>query len=170
MSSLQLQRQDHEGDIGSDAQRGQDDDDIATGAEPLLPDAVGADLVEELAIALLATVGADEEHAGAVDGEQGADGVELGGEDLEHDEREGELRERRADVRALEGALCRAHFDQLVVGEVDRARAVQAQAELVFGVARLQRARQTPGQSILIHGSVVAMETVRMGTGGLSLR
>ena len=49
---------------------------------------------------------------GAVDGEEGADGVELRGEDLEDDEGEGELREGRAHVGALEGALGGADLDE----------------------------------------------------------
>ena len=70
-----------------------------------MEDAVAGLCGEELAVALVATVDGDEEDGGAVDGEEGADGVELGGEDLEDDEGEGELAEGGAHVGALKGAL-----------------------------------------------------------------
>ena len=60
---------------------------------------------EELAVALVAAVDGDEEDGGAVDGEEGADGVELGREDLEDNEGEGELAEGGPHVGALKGAL-----------------------------------------------------------------
>ena len=85
-----------------------------------------ANLREELLVALLPTQEAGEQHAGAVYGEEGADAVELAREDLEHDEREAELRERGAHVGAFERALEGAHFDKLVVGEDHGAGAVHA--------------------------------------------
>lgn len=137
-SCLQLEGQNQQTDICSDAQRGEHDDDIATGAEPLPPQAIIAQLVEELFVPLLSPVRADEQDAGTIHGEQRADGVEFRGEDLEDDEREGELRQRGPDVGAFEGALGRTHFDQLVVGQVDGPRAVHAQTVLVLCVAWLR--------------------------------
>ncbi len=91
-----------------------------TEAAGVVPLAVGAGrggalallAVEELAVAFVAAVDGDEQDGGAVAGQQGADGVELGGEDLEHDEGEGELRECGTHIGALEGALGRADLDQ----------------------------------------------------------
>ena len=60
---------------------------------------------EELAVALVPAVDGDEEDSGAVDGEEGANGVEFGREDLEDDEGKGELAEGGARVGAFEGAL-----------------------------------------------------------------
>lgn len=90
-SSLQFQGQHQQTDISGDTEGGQDDDDIATGPESLPAQAIFAQLIEELLVALLSAIGTDKQHTSAVDGKQRADGVELGGEDLEHDEREGEL-------------------------------------------------------------------------------
>lgn len=95
--------------------------------------AVLPNLGEELAVTLLAAEEADDEHAGAVDGEQGPDAVELGGEDLEDDEGEGELRQRRADVGPLERPLGSAHVDDLVLGQGDGAGSVHAQPIPVSG-------------------------------------
>jgi hypothetical protein len=52
--------------------------------------------VEELAVPFVAAVDGHEQDGQAVDGKQGADGVELRGEDLEDDEGEAELRQCRA--------------------------------------------------------------------------
>lgn len=67
---------------------------------------------EELAVALVAAVYGYEHDGGAVDGKEGADGVELGREDLEDDEGEGELAEGGAHVGALEGALGGPDLDE----------------------------------------------------------
>lgn len=55
-----------------------------------------------------------EEDTGAVDGEQGADTIELGREDSQNDESEGELRQRRADVCPFERPLGGPDFNQLL--------------------------------------------------------
>ena len=123
-SSRQPVRQDHEGDVRAETERGQQRDAVAAGAE-LVPDddapapaaaavrlGVGLLPVEELAVALVAAEDGDEHDGGAVDGEEGADGVELGREDLEDDQSERELRQRRPHVRPLEGALGGADLDQ----------------------------------------------------------
>lgn len=77
-----------------------------------MDDAVGGLGGEELALALIAAVDGDEEDGGAIGGEEGADGVELRGEDLEDDERKGELPEGGAHVGALKGALGGADLDE----------------------------------------------------------
>jgi hypothetical protein len=87
---------------------------------------------------LLPAQDAREQDARAVHGEQRADGVELGREDLEHDERKRELPDGGADVGALEGALRRPDLDQLGPGQHDGARAVQAQVVSVCGMAALE--------------------------------
>lgn len=48
-------------------------------------------MAEELAVALVTAVDGDQHDSGTVDGEESADGVELGGEDFKNDEGEGEL-------------------------------------------------------------------------------
>ncbi|TFB00297.1 hypothetical protein CCMA1212_007962 [Trichoderma ghanense] len=83
---------------------------------------------EELAVALVAAPDGDKQDGGAKGGEEGADAVELLGEDLEDDEGEGEDAEGGAHVGAFEGALGGADFDEsgeLVSDEVldDDARA-----------------------------------------------
>lgn len=67
---------------------------------------------EELPMTFVAAVHGDEHDGGAVDGEEGADGVELGGEDFEDDEGEGELAEGGPHVGAFEGALGGADLDE----------------------------------------------------------
>ncbi|KKA20504.1 hypothetical protein T310_5492 [Rasamsonia emersonii CBS 393.64] len=131
---VEVQRQADQTGIRGDAQGRQHDDGVAAGAELAAMQAVVVDLAEELAVALLAAEQADQEHAGAVDGEQGADAVELGGEDLEHDQGERELGQGGAYVGALEGTLGGAHLDHLVRGEHGRAGAVHAQAVAVGGM------------------------------------
>ncbi|KAI9774820.1 MAG: hypothetical protein M1840_000036 [Geoglossum simile] len=68
----------------------------------------------------------EERHGRAVERKQRADAVELGREDLEHHQRKAELRDGRADVGALEGALRRPHLDELRRCEADAARSVRA--------------------------------------------
>lgn len=69
---------------------------------------------EELAVALVAAVDGDEEDGGAKGGEEGADGVELLGEDFENNEGEGEEAEGGSHVGALKGSLGGADFDESV--------------------------------------------------------
>lgn len=86
---------------------------------------------------MLAAEQTSEEDAGAVDCEQSTNGVEFGGEDLEHDEGKGELADCGADIGALESSLCCANLDQLIAGEDDGAGAVQMQTVSVCGVTAL---------------------------------
>ena len=62
---------------------------------------------------LLAPEQADEQDAGTVDCKQGADGVELGSENLQHDEGKGELADGCAHVGAFKRPLCCADLNQL---------------------------------------------------------
>lgn len=73
---------------------------------------------EELAISLMSPVDGCQCNARPVRGEQRSNGVELGAEDAQHDEGEGELAECSAHVGAFEGALSGADFDELRVGDV----------------------------------------------------
>lgn len=145
-SADKLPGQNKQGRVGSEAQAGEQGDAVARGAKPLGGRLVGVGRVavaggvdvgrgeEELAVALVAAVDGDEHDGGAVDGEEGADGVELGREDLEDDEGEGELAQGRAHVGALKGALGCADLDEFIGGEDYGAGAVEAEVEVVFGV------------------------------------
>jgi hypothetical protein len=84
-------------------------------------------LREELSVSLRAAEKTDYEDTGAVYGEKGSDTVELGGEDLEHNEGEGELREGSADVSTFEGSLSSAHFNDFVCCQHCRAGSVHSQ-------------------------------------------
>src|SRR2546423_15230899 len=94
---------------------------------------------EELLFPLLPPICTYEQHPGTVDGKERTDAVEFACEDLKYDESEGELRERGAHVGAFEGALCGADLYELLLGEVDGAGPVKAQAILVLRMAALQQ-------------------------------
>lgn len=79
--------------------------------------AVVVHLREELAISLGAAEQADDEDPRAIDGKQRPDTVELGSEDLEHDEGKGELGERRPNIGTFKGSLRCAHLDDFVRGQ-----------------------------------------------------
>jgi hypothetical protein len=80
---------------------------------------------------LLAPKQADKQDARAVDCKQRADGVKLGREDLEYDERKGKLSDGGPDVGAFEGPLRCADLDELGAGEHNGARAVQSKVVAV---------------------------------------
>ena len=130
----QSNRQPQKTRIRSHRQRRQHNHHIPTRPKLLLPQPILPNLGKKLLIPLLPPQQARQKNAGTVDGEEGADGVELGGEDLEDDEREGELAEGGADVGAFEGALGGADFDEFFVCEDDGAGAVHAE---VVGVGRV---------------------------------
>jgi len=69
---------------------------------------------KELLIPLLAPVQTCKEDAGTVNSEESADAIELGREDLQHDEGEGKLTECGPNVGAFEGTLGCADFLELV--------------------------------------------------------
>lgn len=126
----ELPREHHKHDVGAEAEEGQERDAVAAGAELLVHVALAVLGGEELPVALVAAVDGDQQHAGPVQREQGADGVEVGREDLEDDEGEAELGQGGPHVRALEGALRGADLDELVRGEDDGAGAVHPQMEV----------------------------------------
>ncbi|KAI9652341.1 MAG: hypothetical protein M1831_006888 [Alyxoria varia] len=70
-------------------------------------------LPEELSSPLLAPHSRDHQNSHTIHSEQRAHRIELAREDLEHDQREGELPERGAHVGPFEGALSGAELDQL---------------------------------------------------------
>lgn len=96
--------------------------------DPIIPH-----LGEELLISLLTTEQTDDEHAGAVDGEQSTDTVELAAEDFEHHQGKRELRQSRANIGAFESPLRGPDFDNLVGGQGHRTSPVQAETVTVSG-------------------------------------
>lgn len=97
--------------VGGEAEGGQQGHAVAGRAKPLGGAVAGGDGAEELAVALVAAVHGHDHDGGAVGREEGAGGVELGREDLEDDEGEGELGEGGAHVGAFKGALGGADLD-----------------------------------------------------------
>jgi hypothetical protein len=111
-SVVQLDRERNQTRISRNAQCCQNHNRIPTcpkflPAHPIIPY-----LTKELSIPLISAVHAHQQYACAICSEQRADGIELRGEDLEHDEREGELTEGGADIGAFEGSLRGANFDK----------------------------------------------------------
>lgn len=100
--------------IRAETQRRQEKDCVAAGPEFPAQDAVRRLGDKELAMALVAAVHGDEENGGAKGSEEGADGVELFGKDLEDDEGEGEEAQGGAHISALKGALGGADFNESV--------------------------------------------------------
>jgi hypothetical protein len=100
--------------VGGDAQRRQNENCIAAGAELMTVNPIFPKFSKELAISLGATEESDDENAGTVDCKQGTNTVELGGEDLEHNKSERELGESCPDVSSFEGTLGSTHFDNLI--------------------------------------------------------
>lgn len=98
-------------------------------------EAILPNLGEELAVTLLTAEETDQEDASRVDREQGSDAVEFGGEDLQDDESERELRQSRPDVGAFKGSLGCAHLDNLVRRQDRGTSAMQAQSIAVSGIS-----------------------------------
>lgn len=90
-----------------------------------------------IALTLLATEQTGEEDTDSIDGEQRANRVELGGEDLEHDKRKRELADCRAHIGALKRALGRPNLNQLIACQYNGAGAMQMQSVSVFCVTAL---------------------------------
>lgn len=86
---------------------------------------------------MLAAEQARQQNTHAIDSEQGADGVELGGEDLQDDEGKGKLAQGCAHIGALKGPLGRANLDELVPSKDHAPRSVQSQTVIVGCVAAL---------------------------------
>jgi hypothetical protein len=96
--------------------------------DPIFPE-----FSKELSIPLRATEESDKENAGAIDGKQGTDTVELGGEDLEDNQRKGELGESCPNISPFEGTLGSADLDNLVGSEDGRSGTVHAEVVSVCG-------------------------------------
>lgn len=77
-------------------------------------DSILPDFSKELFVALRASKESDDQDPRAVDGEQGPDTVELGGEDLEYHQGEGELGECSSDIGPFKGSLGRAHLHNFI--------------------------------------------------------
>lgn len=91
-------------------------------------DAIISHFREELSVSSRAAEKSNNEDTGTVDGEQRTDTVELGGEDLEDDERKGELGEGSSNVGTFEGSLGSPHLDNLICRQHCRAGSVHSQA------------------------------------------
>ena len=79
-------------------------------------EAILANLGEELAVSLLSSEETEQENACTVYGEQSADRVEFRCEDLENDQREGELAQRGSNVGTFKGSLgCSNLYEFLIV-------------------------------------------------------
>lgn len=111
---LEAPRQSQQRGIRAETQRRQEKDRVAAGPEFPAQDTIRRLGDKELAVALVAAVHGDEENSGAKGGEEGTDGVELFGEDLEDDEGEGEEAQGGAHVSALKGTLGGADFNESV--------------------------------------------------------
>lgn len=127
-SKVQRQRQRHQARIRRHTQRRQHHHHIPTRPKLLAIDAILIHLRKKRLIPLLPSKQAHDHHRGPIHRKQRTDAVELGREDLQHDQREAELGQRGADVGAFKGALGGADFDHFIVGEHDGAGAVKAQA------------------------------------------
>lgn len=69
---------------------------------------------EELSVSLRTAEKSDNENTRTVYRKQSPNTVELGGENLEYDKSEGELRKSGSDIGPLKGALGRAHLDHFI--------------------------------------------------------
>jgi hypothetical protein len=125
--TLQIECQNQQRNVRRHTQRREQRHHIPTRPKLCILQPILADFRKELLVPLLPPEHADEQNAGTVRGKQRADAVELGREDLEHDERKRELAQRRSDVGAFKGALRRADFYQFVAAEDDGLGAVLAE-------------------------------------------
>lgn len=109
---MQPQSQRQQARISTHTQCCQYNNHLPTCPKLLLIQAIFPHFTEELPVSNPAPIGADKHYCHAIDGEEGADAVEFGCEDLEDDEGECKLRHSCADVGALKGALSSADFDE----------------------------------------------------------
>ncbi|KAF2016465.1 hypothetical protein BU24DRAFT_422809 [Aaosphaeria arxii CBS 175.79] len=112
-----LEREHEQTHVGCYAQRCEDRHHIPARSELLAVQSVLAHFGEELLVSFMPAEQTRKENTRSVHGEQGADGIELRSEDLQHDEREAELPDRGADVRSFERPLCGPNLDQLTAGQ-----------------------------------------------------
>lgn len=88
---MQPQSQRQQARISTHTQRRQDNHHFPTRPELLLIHSIIPYLTEELPVPDPAPIGADKHHRHAIDGEEGADAVEFGCEDLEDNKGECKL-------------------------------------------------------------------------------
>jgi hypothetical protein len=129
---LESKRQHNQTGIGRNAQHRQNNHSIPRSPKLLPPHPVVTNLTEELSIALVASVYRNEQDPTPIRRKQCANAVELGREDLDHYECEGELAECRAYICAFEGALSCADLDESVFAESDVFRAVIERDKLLW--------------------------------------
>lgn len=96
--------------------------------------AIFVHLAEELLIALMSPEQTNAQNPKPVCREQSPDRVEFRLEDLEDDEREGELRQGRSNVGAFEGPLGGADLHNFLRGQHHRRSAVLTQMIPVGGM------------------------------------
>lgn len=142
---FQPQNQHHQTHIRRNTQSSQHNHHIPTGPKPSPRPPHPINLTKKLPIPLHPPIQTRKQNPRPVERKQRADGIELGREDLEHDEGEAELPEGGADVGAFEGALGGADFDEFGGGEDDAAGAVEAEAVAVCGVDALVGGRGVSG-------------------------
>ncbi|KFY26873.1 hypothetical protein V493_03835 [Pseudogymnoascus sp. VKM F-4281 (FW-2241)] len=129
---IQPQCQRQQARISTHTQCRQYNNHLSTRPELLLIQPIVPHFTEELPVPYPAPIGADKHHRHAINGKERADAVEFGCEDLKDDKGECKLRDSRADVGALKGALSSADFDK--PGEVVRKESAEAtgMGELLF--------------------------------------
>jgi hypothetical protein len=106
------------------------------------------------------------QNASAIHGKQGANGVELGCEDFEHDKGKRELADGGADIGALECPLGSSDLDHLGRREDDGAGAVHAQMVRVGGMAAFKHG----GQAVVRCADELSRHTDGVGWGEMALQ
>lgn len=114
LSATQIQCQANQAGVCRNTQGCQDQHRISTGSKFMAMDSVLPNLGKELFIALGATEETNDQDSCAVYREQRPYTIELGGEDLEDDEGEGELRQSGPDIGTFKGTLGCTHFHDFV--------------------------------------------------------
>lgn len=114
LSGAQVQGQADQARVCRNTQCRQDHHSISTGSEFVTMDTIFSEFGEKLSISLRAAEQPNDEDSATVDSKERTNTVELGGEDLEHDEGEGELGEGRADVGTFKGPLSSADLDDFI--------------------------------------------------------
>ena len=95
-------------------------------------------LVEKLLVPLLSSEQTSEKDARAVQREESADAVEFGCEDLQDNQCERELAQRRPNVGSLERALGSSNLNELGRCEYDRACSMKSKLISIRGMPSLE--------------------------------
>lgn len=117
---LQIQCQHEHADVSAEAQCGEEQDAVITGAKLGRDPPVVVSRAEELLVALIPAIYSAQDDSHPIDGEECADGVELRSEDSEYDQGEAELRESGPHISSLERSLCRPDLNKLLNGQRHR--------------------------------------------------